>query len=166
MASSSPSLSVRPIPAPRSNRGQLRVAAKPAEGRVPTTKALDLGNKAGERRPFMWTQEEFNLTALISSVESDIKRLEQLETGNGNGSGTANPDAARDSAHLGSMLMSTEELLALPGYKPKSLRMIEKHRVGQHIQQRAQSNKPEAGEGFEILFSFSYFFDKSCVGFG
>lgn len=70
------------------------------------------GDACGEERqrrpaPFVWAADEkaeqFDLTAIIASVEKDINRLENMEKFN-------------------------PELLALPGYRPK-FPVVEKHEV-------------------------------------
>ncbi|QQP58274.1 Uncharacterized protein FKW44_003536, partial [Caligus rogercresseyi] len=81
-----------PIPAPRKNKPLLKDA--PANS----------GVAPDEESPYM------NLSELIHSVERDIWVLEQLE----------NKSRSRHPWSLDMPVVTTEEILNLPGYKPKN----------------------------------------------
>ena len=92
----------RPVPAPRTREG--KQVAKHSLERVT---AVGMTTEEARRAP----AKDLNLSALISEVERDIWLLEQLEN---NSSKRRQIDQQDDLP-----FPITEEILSLPGYKPK-----------------------------------------------
>ncbi len=67
-----------------------------------------------KRKPLVWTKDDFNLTALINSVERDIYLLEEMEKGRGSHGGEMR------NLDLPPSLPTAQEILTLPGYRQKN----------------------------------------------
>ncbi len=79
-----------------------------------------------KRSPLVWNQDEFNLTALIDSVERDIWLLEQMESGGGKGREGKEKEAEEKVGEIGPLLdlpplfsITEEEIKNLPGYRAR-----------------------------------------------
>lgn len=129
MSSSSAAASLQPVPAPRTPRGRQvakefvsavseKIDAKKSDGG--NLNPVDNGGGSSERRrPLVWTKDEFNLTELIDSVEKNILKLEEMENR------TMASEQQQQQGGGGLQLLAlplTEEILNLPGYKPKVTR--------------------------------------------
>ena len=119
--------SLQPVPAPRTPRGRLVAkefvssAAAATDLKMTTTttttKMPPMPNDSERRKPFVWTKDEFNLTELIDSVEKNILKLEEMENRTVAAAGTE-----QDGPGGLLTLPLTDEILNLPGYKPKTTR--------------------------------------------
>jgi len=97
-----------PVPAPRTPKGR-EVARSTLEAASVAENKHDLSRL--ERILMASRNEDLNLTALINAVERDIWYMEQLES---------NPSVLRRKDSPTELPFPiTDELLRLPGYKPK-----------------------------------------------
>lgn len=71
------------------------------------------------RRPMLWPlHEDFNLTALIDSVEKDIRKLEQMEKKqNATSALSIEPVNIPKIAEV-----TSEDIANLPGYRPRKMK--------------------------------------------
>lgn len=113
----------QPTPAPRTNRGsRLTITAQVQNLKQNENDHEPLKTGVVKRKPLIWANDaDFNLTALIDSVEKDIQRLEKMESQSLKRREAnqiyPHPSMGSLESHLEFPL--TEDILSLPGYKPK-----------------------------------------------